>query len=356
MPHLVVDISGHGFGHAGQVIPVVRDLLDAVPTLRVTLRTDVPGDVLARHLGRVLPVEPPPADVGMIMTGPMDVDARASGAAYRELHADFPAVVEREAERLRALNADLLLADVPYSSIAAAARIGVSAVALCSLNWLDAYRAYCADGPEAARILSEIREAYAAARLFLQPRPHTPMDELSNTRSVPPICRLGTDRGGELRARLRLPECTALVAVGFGGLPGVAVAELPRLDGVAWVQANAPTERDDVFDLAVAGLDFADLAASCDLVVTKSGYGTLCETLAAGTRLLMVSRPDWPEDSGMQAWLAHHGTAAVIPRGDATPDRLARHVRDLLGRPRGTPVPPDGRAAAVTALRGFLTR
>jgi hypothetical protein len=355
MPHLLVDISGHGFGHAGQVIPVVRDLLDARPDLRVTLRTAVPAAVLARHVGRELPVASPPADVGMVMTGPMDVDAPASAAAYADLHADFPAVVAREAARLRALQPDLLLADVPYSSLAAAGGIGVPAVALCSLNWLDAYRAYCADRPEAGRIMAEIEDAYAAADLFLQPRPHTPMTELSNTRSIPPICRVGTDRSRELRTRLGLGAGLGLVAAGFGGLPGTAVAALPRLDGVVWVQANAPGDRDDVVELDETGLDFADLAASVDLVVTKSGYGTLCETLAVGTRLLMVSRPDWPEDAGMRDWLDRHGTAAVLPRREATLDGLAGCVRALLARPRADPVPPHGRAAAVAALQRFLT-
>jgi UDP:flavonoid glycosyltransferase YjiC (YdhE family) len=354
MPHLVVDISGHGFGHAGQVIPVVRDLLDVLPALRVTLRTAVPAEVLARHVGRDLPVAPPPADVGMRMTGPMDVDRSASARAYAELHADWPAVVAREAERLAALAPDLLLADVPYSSIAGAARIGVPAVALCSLNWLDAYRSYCADRAEAARIQAEIREAYAAARVFLQPRPHTPMAELPNTRSVPPISRIGRDRRDDLRARLSLDADTAVAAVAFGGLPGAALPELPRLDGVVWVQANAGGARDDVVDLGATGLEFADLAASVDLVVTKSGYGTVCETLAAGTRLLMVSRPDWPEDPAMRAWLARHGTAAAIPRAAATPEGLKEAVRALLARPRGAPVPPDGRGAAVAALRRVL--
>ena len=354
MPHLVVDISGHGFGHAGQVIPVVRGLLDALPELKVTLRTAVPAEVLARHLGRTVPVVRPPAEVGLIMTGPMDVDAAASAAAYRELHADWPAVVADEAAGLAALEPDLLLADVPYSSTAAAARLGVPAVALCSVNWLDAYRAYCADRPEAARIMREIREAYAAADLFLQPQPHTPMTELANTRAIPPVCRVGTDRRADLRARLEMNEDTALVAVGFGGLPGAAVVELPRLNGVVWVQANAPADRRDLVDLGELGLDFADLAASVEAVVTKSGYGTLCETLAVGTRLLMVSRPDWPEDAAMRAWLADHGTAAALPRAEATPAALARGVADLLARPRGIPVPPDGRAAAVDAVRRRL--
>ncbi|TQE98245.1 MAG: UDP-N-acetylglucosamine--N-acetylmuramyl-(pentapeptide) pyrophosphoryl-undecaprenol N-acetylglucosamine transferase, partial [Spiribacter salinus] len=284
MPHVVVDISGHGLGHAGQVLPVVRDLLATVPEVRVTLRTAVPPAVLARHVGQMLPVLPPPADVGLVMTGPMDVDVTASATAYAALHDDFPFLLAREAERLTALEADLLLADVPYTSIAAASRIALPAIALCSLNWLDAYRAYCVEQRGAARIVREIREAYAAADLFLQPRPHTPMTELPNIRSIPPVCRTGTAHRQTLHRRLGVPEGTTLVVVGFGGLPGSAIAELPYLEGVCWVQANAPPERGDIFDFADTSMDFVDLVASVDLVVTKSGYGTLCETLAAGTR------------------------------------------------------------------------
>lgn len=354
MPHVVVDISGHGLGHAGQVLPVVQDLLAMLPEVQVTLRTAVPPAVLVQHVGRALPVLPPPADVGMVMTGPMDVDVAASAAAYVALHDDFSGVLAREAERLTALEADLLLADVPYTSIAAAARVALPAVALCSLNWLDTYRAYCAEQRAADWILRQIREAYAAADLFLQPRPHTPMSELSNTRSIPPVCRTGTNRRTELRRQLGVPEGTALVAAGFGGLPGVALADLPRLDGVCWVQADAPADRDDVFALAATEMDFADLAASVDLVVTKSGYGTLCETLAAGTRLLLVSRPGWPENPAMQDWLAQYNHAGVISRAAATPAGLARAVRDLLDQPQGKPVPPTGRSVAVQTLRSYL--
>jgi hypothetical protein len=202
--------------------------------------------------------------------------------------------------------------------------------------------------------MTEIEDAYASAELFLQPRPHTQMAELANTRSIPPVSRVGMHRSWELRARLGVGATVSLVAAVFGGLPGVAVASLPRLQSVTWVQASAPGDRDDVVDLSDTGLDFCDLAASVDLVVTKSGYGTLCETLAVGTRLLMVSRPDWPEDAGMRAWLDRHGTTAVLPRSDATPDGLARAVEALLARPRGEPVPPDGRAHAVEALQPFL--
>jgi hypothetical protein len=355
MPHLVVDISGHGFGHAGQVIPVVRALMAARPDLRVTLRTAVPAATIRQHMDGEVAVDEPPADVGLVMHGPIDVDRDASAAAYAALHADFPRTVAREVERLAAAAPDIVLADVPYTSLAAARRIGVPAVALCSLTWLEAYRAYCGDRPEGERIAREIRDAYAAADVFLQVRPHTPMAELDNTLSLPPVCRVGRDRRTAVLDGLGLSPDSALVVAGFGGVPGPFRIDLPAIPGVAWLQAQrAPGVHGPVVDAGALALPFCDLAASADLVVTKSGYGTVCETLAAGTRLLTVGRPGWPEDPAMRAWLEAHGTTAWLDRWAATPDVVRRTVADLLARPRAKRVPPDGIAAARDRVLALL--
>jgi UDP:flavonoid glycosyltransferase YjiC (YdhE family) len=301
-----------------------------------------------------LAVKPPPADVGMVMNGPIEVDVTASAAAYARLHADFDAVVRREAERLEALAPDVLLADVPYTSLAAAADAGVPAVALCSLNWLDAYRAYCADRLEAARIMAEIRRAYASAKLFLQPRPHTAMAELTNTRSIPPVCRVGRNRRAGLVRALGLDPELSLVLIAFGGVSGTPWPDPPRVPGIVWLRADGSSERDDIVETAGLPLSHADLIASVDVVVTKSGYGTLCEALAAGTRVVMIGRPYWPEDRSMRDWLDRYGTGGVIDAADATPAALAQTVRAVAARPPAAPVPPAGRAVARECLLDYL--
>ena len=55
---------------------------------------------------------------------------------------------------------DIVLADVPYLTLAAASRASIPAAALCSLNWADIYRHYFNNRTEAGKILAEMESAY----------------------------------------------------------------------------------------------------------------------------------------------------------------------------------------------------
>jgi hypothetical protein len=50
--HLVVDISGHGYGHAAMTIPILNALRRVRPDLKVTIRTSVPPAWIAERLER----------------------------------------------------------------------------------------------------------------------------------------------------------------------------------------------------------------------------------------------------------------------------------------------------------------
>ena len=163
MPHLLVDISSHGFGHVGQTAPVVNELARRIPDLRVTLRTAAPHFLLQHRFHCDFSHIPVASDFGMKMANAVDVQAEESAAAYRVFHADWGGKVEREAHAMRALKPDLLLANVPYLSLAAARVAGVRAVGMCSLNWADIYRHYCAGDIASRAIHAQMLEAYNSA-------------------------------------------------------------------------------------------------------------------------------------------------------------------------------------------------
>ncbi len=50
MPHLLVDISSHGYGHVSQTSAVVNELVRLLPGLRVTIRTTSPYEFLKSRL------------------------------------------------------------------------------------------------------------------------------------------------------------------------------------------------------------------------------------------------------------------------------------------------------------------
>jgi hypothetical protein len=125
MSHLVVSISGHGFGHVAQTAPVLNLLHERAPELRLTVRSSVP---LAHLRSRIhVPFEhlPSEGDIGMVMSSALDVRTEESVARYRAFHADWDTRVDSEARLLHDLGADMVFSNVGYLPVAGAQRAGI---------------------------------------------------------------------------------------------------------------------------------------------------------------------------------------------------------------------------------------
>jgi hypothetical protein len=135
--HLYVALSGHGFGHLAQMGPVLNEWRRRWPEARLTVQSALPAEVLRQRIRGEFAVAPGAADFGMIMADALTVQVAESLAAYRAFHAHWDERLAWQERLLREAAPDVLLADVPYLTLAAAARLKIPALALCSLNWAD---------------------------------------------------------------------------------------------------------------------------------------------------------------------------------------------------------------------------
>lgn len=355
--HLVADISSHGYGHLAQTAPVLNRLAELLPGLRITVRTLLPPRLVALRLrcGHVL--EPRGMDVGMPMRDATRVDLEAARAAYDAFHCGWAARLAREAGALEALRPDLLLANVPYLSLGAAALAGVRAVAMCSLNWLDLYRELCAPAHRpAARILGEMETAHAAAGAFLAPEPSMPMPALAKVRAVGPVAEPGRRQREELARRLGIPADRPLVVVSMGGIGySLRCAAWPQSRDLFFIVPDrVEWKRDDMANLDSLGLPFSDVLASADGLITKPGYGSFVEAACGGLAVAYLRREAWPEEAPLLSWLHDHARcievgATALQRGDF-PAELSR----CLAAEPLPPVLPSGVEEAAAILSAML--
>jgi hypothetical protein len=354
--HLLVAISSHGFGHATQTAPVINALRRRVPDLRVTLRTTVSRDLLTARFDPPWDLIPAAADFGMRMTSALDVDVEDSARAYTRLHEHWPERVAEEAAALTALAPDMILSNIPYLTIAAAAQAGIPAVALCSLNWADIYRHYAGTRPEADAIHAQILAAYASVRAFIQPRPTMPMLDLPARRAVGPIARMGADRRDELRRALGVSARQRLVVIAPGGLSlPLAITRWPRIPDVRWlVSGQERMDHPDATPVASLGLPFIDVVRSCDAVIGKPGYGTFTEAACNGTPMVYVPRGDWPEEPYLIEWLHRNGRAVEADRAALERGDLGDALAALWALPRPKPVAPTGIDEAADIVARLL--
>lgn len=353
-PLIYAAVAHHGFGHLAQTAAVLRSLRQR-RRFRLLVRSAAPQRKLREHmppLERHIAVASEP---GMAMRNALEVDVEASHAEHLAWTAQWEAALAREAEQLRRLRPDLVLANVSPLVLAAARAAGVPAVALCSLNWADVYGHYCGHLPGADQVRARLLQGYRAADLFLRPEPAMPMAELPNSRGIGPVARLGHDQGEALRRALGW-QGRRIVLVSMGGMDlQLPVADWPAREGLGLVVGDAQAgARADVVGVGATGLSFIDLLASADAVVCKPGYGTFAEAACNGVPVLYTRRDDWPEEPYLLDWLQRRGRAAELARGALRRGELAEPLAALWARPQPPPPAPGGLEQAAELLAAYL--
>ncbi len=359
-PHLWLALSPHGFGHAAMTAPVIAQLRRRLPSLRLTIQTgpSVPRDFLESRYGTdfILVHEIP--DFGLSMLSATKIDEAASAKRYQSLHAHWPLVVAAEAERLRQAAPDLVLANVPYVTMAAAAKAKIRVVGFSSLQWLDIYRQYLGHRPEAAEIIGQMAAAYNSAATFLRVTPAMEMPSLTNIQDIGPVGSCGMTRKAELRRALNAGEGEKIGLIAFGGIDhDLDLSRWPRLEGWTWLSTlPCPPGREDLRPWKSAGFSYADMAASVEVIITKPGYGTFVEAAMAGIPVLYQTRLDWPECPHLDNWLKKNGRGMEIQVEELLAGGLPEKLQKLFSLCVPRLAEASGNVEAASVLQTLLEK
>lgn len=353
--HLLADISAHGLGHLAQTAPVLSALAEQLPAMHMTVRSALPLERLANRINAPFTHVPEARDFGYVMFNAVDIDLTASAQRYREFHVNWLQQVAIEAEWLKKHRVDALLSNVAYLPLAAAAQAGIAAAGLCSLNWADLFAFYFGAEPWAARIHGQMLAAYNAGRGFLRITPGLPMNSIRHC-DVAPIAQIGRRDRGRVAQLLKLDENARWILLAMGGLEfRLPVESWPHTPGLNWLLPGQwGVQRDDVRSFDVVGLDFGDLLASVDAVITKPGYGTFVEAACSGIPILYLQRDDWPETPHFAAWLVTHARAHVLTRNQLLAGEFIAVLQQLWHTPALAAPVAGGTDQAADWLRAEL--
>jgi hypothetical protein len=208
-------------------------------------------------------------------------------------------------------------------------------------------------------------EAYRHADLLLRLPFAGDLSVFRAVRDVPLVARRPRVAREEARRRMGLgTRPVVLLSFGGIGLPGLDAAGYGRLRDYDFLLTGAapagpvPANARVISGarLASAGLDYPDLVAAADVVVTKPGYGIVTDCIGARTRLVYTDRGDFPEYpilvAGMQAYLpAVHASNDEVRQG-----RLGPALATVLAQPLPEPPPIHGAQVAAGELLDRLQR
>lgn len=333
--------------------PVVAELRRRRPDLRLTIQSGVDVGFLRSRYDDFDHI-PEIADFGFRMFSATGIDLEASARDYAALLARFDDEVAANMAMMERAPPDLVLSNVAFVPLAAAARLGIPAYGLSCINWADMVRHYLGGRPEIPALLDRVQAAYESARAFLRCTPSQTMT-LANQRGIGAVARVGRRAADSLRNALgRAGDKVGLIA--FGGIDhDIDLNCWPRLDGWVWLTTQAsPPGRADMVRWQQSGLDFSDLMASVDVVVTKPGYGTFTEAGMVGTPVLYTERPDWPESPHLDNWLAAHTQALGVAPARLLDGSLPDLLQKLFSLPRQQVAQPEGVSQAAEILLAHL--
>ncbi len=341
---IVFYISGHGFGHASRDVELVNAIAASRPDVRIVARTTIPAWMFARarHPVDIQTVE---TDTGLVQIDSLRFDERESARRAAAFYRTFDERVDAEARVLRTLGADLVVGDIPPLAFAAAARAGVRSMAIGNFTWDWIYSVYPAFEELAPDVIPTIRAAYATATRALRLPFHggfEPMAAVTDRHPAhrPPIASRSGGHAAAARCR-----------------PATARWCSPRSAPMARrFRTRASGPRGDLTLLTVErdppqGLDYPDLVAAADVVVSKPGYGIVSECIANGTALLYTSRGRFIEYDLFVAEMPRVLRCREISQEDLFAGRWTDAIAALLAQPEPAERPRvDGAEVAAAEV------
>ncbi len=360
MPLIWAAISGHGFGHAAQVVPVLNALGRLVPNLRALLRTTVPASFFADRLMIPWETSAVQQDIGCIQNGPMTIDVEATWHQHHRFHSTWDTRLQIEVDAMQVAQPDVILADTPYLALAAGKVAAIPTVALVSFTWDLVLSEYGAP-PSIDRwaILQLIRQAYAQADLALRITPAPTMTIFKQLIDIGPIAEPASSARGQLTELLKLTPGERTVLIGFGGIPldSLPFDILESLTGYRFLfDGSVPSTSKRFVSTKSLPFSFKTLLASVDVVMTKPGYGTLVEAVALQTPLVYVRRYNFADEQPLVDYLHRYGRGVELSLIDFEKGKWDLTLTKAIEVPalQTDPPPPTGGTEAADLLAPYV--
>lgn len=308
MPLIWCAISGHGFGHAAQMVPVLNELGRRNTSLKVLLRTTVPSSFFRTRLTVPWELSVQEQDVCCVQQGPLTIDVPATWKAYRDFHNTWDARLQEECDAIKHFRPDLVLSNISYLALDAGAHVGVPAIGFGSLSWDQVLQELVdVPTPEQGKIMEHIQAAYTRAELVVRLAPSLPMQSFPRHVDVGPIGHRLPDDLRPMKATAARATKGPLVLVALGGVPldSLPFDEIDRLAPYQFLlDMDLPTNYTRLKSMRHMSESFDELFEAADIILSKPGYGTVIEAVAAGKPLVYVRRYNF-SDEGVLADYAH---------------------------------------------------
>ena len=300
MTNICFYISDYGYGHASRDIAIIRKIINENKDVKIFVKTDTPFHFVRQSLlQKNVEVIHTKNDIGVaFMENSVIVDREKTKKMLKEWLNSWDEYIQNEKRFCENHNIDLIISDIVPQPFIVADELGIPSIAISNFTWHYIFYNLFGDTPATRRI----KKAYQYAEMALVLPFNEDMDFLKfrKKKKISLVSREITVDRHAMRRKCGVSDDELLVYVGVGlsfdssfmrGMKKIAMPDVKFL-----VSSNAELPFENVIKIPNNETETQNYIAMCDLVVSKTGYGTVSEAVRAKIPMFLLKREGFKED------------------------------------------------------------
>lgn len=310
-------ITAHGYGHAARSCDILRALHEQSPETPIYVIADLPEDFFTTRLpSGSWRFRRAQFDIGMVQLDSIRVDVPATLKKCEELLVHTPKLLEEEKRFLVQNKISAAVCDIPAIPLRAAHACGIPAIAAGNFAWDWIYEEFLPDNSAWQPVVDHFRTGYSESDLLLRYPFAEPMAAFPNHIDIGVPARAGKNRRSELARMSGADSRKRWVLLSFTTLDWDDAAlhrvralnewEFFTVEPLGWHGPNFHA-------IDRRKISYSDVLASCDVVLTKPGFGVLSECAVNDKPMIYVERTAFREYPILEAAVKRYFRNVHLP-------------------------------------------
>ena len=291
-------ISDYGYGHASRDIAIIRKILDKYDGVKLFVKTDDPIHFVRQSLPQKnIEVLRTKNDVGVVFKeNSVTVDRERTKNMVDGWLSSWDSYILTERRFCENHKINLIISDITPQPFIVANELNIPGIAISNFTWYYIFYNLFGDTPATERI----KEAYQCSDLALILPFNEEMNLFKEKKEISLVSREITMDKYDIRRECDVSDDELLVYVGVGRsfdpsyLRGMKNINKPNVKFLASSNTELPFE--NVIKIPTDETETQNYIAACDLIVSKTGYGTVSEAVKARIPMFLLKREGFKED------------------------------------------------------------
>lgn len=298
MTNICFYISDYGYGHAARDVAIIRKILNVYKDVKIYIKTNGAFEFVRQSLPQKnVEVMQTKNDIGVIFTEKsVIVDRGRTKKMLDGWLGSWEDYINKEKRFCEIHKIDLILSDITPQVFIVANKLNIPSIAISNFTWH--YIFYNLFGGIPAT--EQIEDAYRHADLALVLPFNEDMNIFREKKEISLVSREITADKYNMRRKCGISDDEMLVYLGVGRSFNPSIMHnMKKIDepNVKFlISSYAELPFDDVIKIPTTENEAQNYINMCDLVVSKTGYGTMSEAVRARIPMFLLKRDGFKED------------------------------------------------------------